>query len=104
MVRVGPTFVPGRGARLECQERAIRRDFGLWDELVEHRQRHAPVAATLGAASGLIGSLIAMEVVHWITGICEPATRPRLPVRPRDFLDDLAAGAERARVPRLPDD
>jgi bacteriocin biosynthesis cyclodehydratase domain-containing protein len=77
MVRVGPTFVPGRGACLECQERAIRRDFGLWDELVEHRQRHAPVAATLGAASGLIGSLIAMEVVHWITGICEPATLGR---------------------------
>jgi molybdopterin-synthase adenylyltransferase len=77
MVRVGPTFVPGRGACLECQERAIRRDFGLWDELVEHRQRHAPVAATLGAASGLIGSLIAMEVVHWITGICAPATLGR---------------------------
>lgn len=83
MVRVGPTFVPGLGACLECQERAIRRDFGLWDELVEHRQRHAPVAATLGAASGLIGSLIAMEVVHWITGICEPATLGR------GFLFDL---------------
>ena len=50
MVRVGPTFVPGRGACLECQERAIRRDFGLLDDFVEHRQRHAPVAATLGAA------------------------------------------------------
>ena len=77
MIRVGPTFVPGRGGCLECQERAIRRDFGLWDELVEHRQRHAPVAATLGAASGLIGSLIAMEVVHSVTGICEPATLGR---------------------------
>jgi bacteriocin biosynthesis cyclodehydratase domain-containing protein len=83
MIRVGPTFVPGRGACLECQERAIRRDFGLWDELVEHRQRHAPVAATLGAASGLIGSLIAMEVVHSVTGICEPATLGR------GFLFDL---------------
>jgi bacteriocin biosynthesis cyclodehydratase domain-containing protein len=77
MVRVGPTFVPGRGACLECQERAIRRDFGLYDELVEQRRRHAPVAATLGAPSGLIGSLIAMEVIHWITGICEPATLGR---------------------------
>jgi molybdopterin-synthase adenylyltransferase len=77
MVRVGPTFVPGRGACLECQELALRRDFGLWDELVEHRQRRSPVAATLGAASGLIGSLIAMEVIHWITGICEPATLGR---------------------------
>jgi steroid delta-isomerase-like uncharacterized protein len=76
-VRIGPTFVPGRTACLECQERAIRRGFPLYDELVEHRRNAAPVAATLGAPSGLIGSLLAMEVIHWITGISEPATLGR---------------------------
>jgi bacteriocin biosynthesis cyclodehydratase domain-containing protein len=76
-VRIGPTFVPGRTACLECQERAIRRNFPLYDELVEHRKASAPVAATLGAPSGLIGSLLAMEVIHWITGISEPATLGR---------------------------
>jgi molybdopterin-synthase adenylyltransferase len=76
-VRIGPTFVPGRTACLECQERAVRRDFPLYDELVEHRRTAAPVAATLGAPSGLIGSLLAMEVIHWITGISEPATLGR---------------------------
>jgi molybdopterin-synthase adenylyltransferase len=76
-VRIGPTFVPGRTACLECQESAVRRAFPLYDELVEHRGRHAPLAATLGPASGLIGSLLAMEVVHWITGISEPATLGR---------------------------
>ena len=76
-IRVGPTFVPGRTACLECQEGAVRRGFPLYDELVEHRKRHAPVAATLGAPSGLIGSLLAMEVIHWITGISEPATLGR---------------------------
>jgi molybdopterin-synthase adenylyltransferase len=76
-IRVGPTFVPGRTGCLECQEQRIRRDFSLYDELVAHRQRATPVAATLGAASGLIGSLLAMEVVHWVTGICEPATLGR---------------------------
>jgi bacteriocin biosynthesis cyclodehydratase domain-containing protein len=76
-VRIGPTFVPGRTACLECQERAIRRGFPLYDELVRHRRRAAPVAATLGAPSGLIGSLLAMEVIHWITGISEPATLGR---------------------------
>ena len=76
-VRVGPTFVPGRTACLECQEGAVRRGFPLYDELVEHRKEHAPVAATLGAPSGLIGSLLAMEVIHWITGISEPATLGR---------------------------
>ena len=35
------------------------------------------MAATLGAPSGLIGSLLAMEVIHWITGISEPATLGR---------------------------
>ena len=76
-VRVGPTFVPGRTACLECQEAAVRRGFPLYDELVEHRKEHAPVAATLGAPSGLIGSLLAMEAIHWITGISEPATLGR---------------------------
>jgi molybdopterin-synthase adenylyltransferase len=76
-IRVGPTFVPGRTGCLACQEREIRRGFPLYDELVAHRQRSAPVAATLGAASGLIGSLIAMEVIHCLTGICEPATLGR---------------------------
>ena len=76
-IRVGPTFVPGRTGCLACQERQIRREFGLYDELVAHRQRVTPVAATLGAASGAIGSLLAMEVIHWITGICEPATLGR---------------------------
>lgn len=76
-VRVGPTFVPGRTACLACQERHIRREFTLYEELVVHRQRSTPVAATLGAASGLIGSLIAMEVIHTLTGICEPATLGR---------------------------
>ncbi|HEX2415314.1 MAG TPA: TOMM precursor leader peptide-binding protein [Thermoleophilaceae bacterium] len=76
-VRIGPTFVPGRTACLECEELAIRREFPLYDELVEHRRKAAPVAATLGAPSGLIGSLLAMEVIHWITGISEPATLGR---------------------------
>ena len=76
-VRIGPTFVPGRTACLECQESVVRRTFPLYDELVAHRAEHAPVAATLGAPSGLIGSLLAMEVIHWITGISEPATLGR---------------------------
>jgi molybdopterin-synthase adenylyltransferase len=76
-IRIGPTFVPGRTGCLACQERAIRQGFDLYDELVANRRRTAPVAATLGAASGLIGSLLAMEVIHFLTGICEPATLGR---------------------------
>jgi bacteriocin biosynthesis cyclodehydratase domain-containing protein len=91
-VRIGPTFVPGRTACLECQERAIRTDFPLYDELVEHRKRCAPVAATLGAPSGLVGSLLAMEVIHWITGISEPATLGRgIVFDLRDFSSEWQA-------------
>ena len=77
LVRIGPTFVPGRTGCLACQELQIRREFPLYDELVDQRRRTSPVAATLGAASGLIGSLLAMEVIHWLTGITEPATLGR---------------------------
>ena len=85
-VRIGPTFVPGRTACHECQESAVRRGFPLYDELMQHRRHHAPVAATLGAPSGLIGSMLAMEVIHWITGISEPATLGRgLVLDLRDF-------------------
>jgi bacteriocin biosynthesis cyclodehydratase domain-containing protein len=113
-VRVGPTFVPGRTACLACEEVAIRRDFPLYDELVEQRRRAAPVAATLGAASGLIGSLLAMEVIHWITGIAPPATLGRgLVFDLRDFSSSwevvtpeaacpLGCGAVEAAAERVP--
>jgi bacteriocin biosynthesis cyclodehydratase domain-containing protein len=76
-IRIGPTFVPGSTGCLGCQELAIRDAFPHYDELVEQRRRQAPVAATLGAASGVIGSLIAMEAVHSLTGITTPATLGR---------------------------
>jgi bacteriocin biosynthesis cyclodehydratase domain-containing protein len=74
LVRVGPAHLPGRSACLECQERAARRAYPLYDELARWRQAHPTVATTLGWASGLVGSLLAGEVVHLLTGIVEPAT------------------------------
>jgi len=35
----------------------------------------AATAATLGPASGFVGSMLAMEIVHDLTGLCRPATR-----------------------------
>lgn len=74
LVRVGPTYAPGRTACLECQERAARRAFPLYDELAAWREAHPLAAATLGWASGLIGSLLAGEVIHELAGNVEPAT------------------------------
>jgi bacteriocin biosynthesis cyclodehydratase domain-containing protein len=74
LVRVGPMHVPGRSGCFECQERAARRAYPLYDELAGWRQAHPMVATTLGWASGVIGSLLAGEVVHQLTGLVEPAT------------------------------
>lgn len=73
-VRVGPLYVPGETACLECQERAGRRAYPLYDELADFRRAQESYAATLGPASGLVGSAIGMEVLHHLTGAAEPAS------------------------------
>jgi bacteriocin biosynthesis cyclodehydratase domain-containing protein len=73
-VRIGPTYLPGRTGCLECQERAARRAFPLYDELADLRRAEPTVAATLGPASGLVGSVLGMEIVHHLTGLAAPAT------------------------------
>jgi bacteriocin biosynthesis cyclodehydratase domain-containing protein len=73
-LRIGPLYVPGETACLECQERAGRRAYPLYDELAEFRRARESYAATLGPASGLAGSAIGMEVLHHLSGAAEPAT------------------------------
>jgi bacteriocin biosynthesis cyclodehydratase domain-containing protein len=74
-VRIGPLYVPGRTACHACQETATREEFPLAEELDAFRRTRAvPIAATLGPASGLIGSVLSMEALHWLTGLAEPAT------------------------------
>jgi bacteriocin biosynthesis cyclodehydratase domain-containing protein len=73
-IRVGPLYVPGRTACLECQERAGRQAHPLYDELAEMRRGTETYAATLGPASGIAGAAIGMEVLHLLTGAAEPAT------------------------------
>lgn len=110
LVRVGPTFVPGRTACVGCQEAGLRDEFVHYDELVRARQRNGIPAATLGPASGLIGSIIAMEILHHLTGIAEPATLgaalivdlrtyavDRQPVTPRADCSECAAGQSQPR-------
>ena len=76
-LRVGPYFLADRPGCLQCLEAAARRNFPLYDELAEARSRRPATAATLGAASGIVGSLIAMEVIHHLAGIATPATANR---------------------------
>jgi bacteriocin biosynthesis cyclodehydratase domain-containing protein len=74
LVRVGPMVLPGRSACLECLERQTRRDYPLYDELAAHRARHPTTAATVGAVSGIVGSMLAMEAIHLLVGNDRPAS------------------------------
>jgi molybdopterin-synthase adenylyltransferase len=74
LIRVGPLVVPGRSACLECLEQQTRHNYPLYDELAHFRAGNPSLAATLGAASGLVGSMLAMESIHLLTEACRPAS------------------------------
>ncbi len=73
-IRIGPLYVPGRTGCYACGEERLRREYPLFDEIVAARSQRPSGAATFGPACALIGSVVATEVVHWLTGICEPRT------------------------------
>jgi molybdopterin-synthase adenylyltransferase len=78
LLRVGPLYVPGRTACFACHERRLRASSVHYDELVRHRQeRAAEPAVTLGPSSGLIGTLVAGEVLHLLADPDAPATAGR---------------------------
>jgi molybdopterin-synthase adenylyltransferase len=98
MLKVGPTYVPGVSACFACQERQIARDFPLYLELTEHRRRDSAPATTLGPASGLVGTVVAMEVMHLCAGMTPVATQGR------SWLVDMRTLETRWEViPRLDD-
>ncbi len=75
IARVGPLYVPGETGCFVCQEIAYRREYPLFDEVIEQRRALPSPAATLGPACGLIGGQVGMEVVHLLTGLAEPSTK-----------------------------
>jgi molybdopterin-synthase adenylyltransferase len=76
VLRIGPTFVPGETACFACHELALRRAFPLYEELTRARDAEPARAITLGPASGIAGTLIALEVMHLLVGR-PPATAGR---------------------------
>jgi bacteriocin biosynthesis cyclodehydratase domain-containing protein len=75
LLRFGPLYVPGATACHACQEATTREAYPLFDALEAFRRsRPTPAAATLGPASGMIGSVLSMEALHHLTGLAEPAT------------------------------
>jgi bacteriocin biosynthesis cyclodehydratase domain-containing protein len=73
-VRIGPLYVPGETGCYECQQIAWRRDYPLFDRVIEQQKAQPSTAATLGPASGLIAAQVGMDVVHFLTGLTSPAS------------------------------
>ncbi len=84
LLKVGPTYVPGETACFMCHEAAMRAAFAHYDALVAHRSAEQPAAMTLGPASGAIGTLVALELMHLIAG-----RGGSLATRGRAFLLDM---------------
>jgi bacteriocin biosynthesis cyclodehydratase domain-containing protein len=74
LVRVGPTFVPGRTGCLACYEQPAHEEFPLFDELVDYRRHRGAVAAALAPGCALIAGVVSSEVLHHLTGLATPAT------------------------------
>lgn len=78
IVRIGPTYMPGTGPCLECQERELRAQFPLYDDLARHRQESGTEGQpALGPPFGVAGSLLALEVMHLVLGVRPLATEGR---------------------------
>jgi bacteriocin biosynthesis cyclodehydratase domain-containing protein len=75
IARVGPFYVPGKTGCFTCQEIAYRRDYPLFDAAIDQRRGKPSQAATLGPACGLIGSQVALDVMHLLTGLSKPSTQ-----------------------------
>lgn len=77
VLKIGPTYVPGRSACFACHEAALHAQAPLFAELAAQRRAQPAPATTLGPASGVIGALLAMEVMHLLVGAVTPATEGR---------------------------
>ena len=75
IARVGPLYVPGETGCFACQEVAYRREYPLFDEVIEQQRGLPSPSATLGPACGLIGGQVGMEIVHLLTGLARPSTQ-----------------------------
>jgi bacteriocin biosynthesis cyclodehydratase domain-containing protein len=74
LLKIGPTYGFGASACFACHERQLRAESPYYDELVSHRRAATAPATTLGPASGVVGTLLSLEVMHLLLGGLPPAT------------------------------
>lgn len=75
VARVGPFYIPGVTGCFACQIAAYRRSYPMFDVAIEQRRAKRAPVATMGPACGLIGGQVALDVMHYLTGLAEPSTQ-----------------------------
>ena len=96
--RVGPLYVPGETGCFLCQEAAYREAYPLFDAAIDQLRGKDSPAATLGPGAGLVGNLVALEILHYLTGLATPATLGMAVT-----VDLRTLEVEREAVPRDPE-
>lgn len=74
LARIGPLFVPGQTGCYKCVEDHYRKRHPLYDELTTVDGLLPSPAAAFGPGCGLIGSQVATDVVHYLTGLVTPGS------------------------------
>jgi bacteriocin biosynthesis cyclodehydratase domain-containing protein len=74
IARVGPLYVPGLTGCYACQEAAWRREYPLFDTVIEERRGRPSAAPTLGPPCLTTAGLVATEILHHLTGVARPST------------------------------
>jgi molybdopterin/thiamine biosynthesis adenylyltransferase len=77
LARIGPLFVPGETGCYLCLEEHHRARHPLYDELAAGRGIVSSPAPTFGPVCGVIGSQVALDTVHFLTGLARPVTTGR---------------------------
>ncbi len=75
-LRLGPLVVPGETACHACLETWAAGESSLYEQVARFRGTHQLPDASTGPVSGVIGSLLANEAVHFLVG-AEPASLGR---------------------------
>jgi molybdopterin-synthase adenylyltransferase len=74
VLKVGPTYMAGKGACLACHETALADESYAYEDYVSHRSSDSGTASTVGPASAIAGGMIGLELLHLLAGR-SPATR-----------------------------
>jgi len=97
IVKIGPTYIPGRTACFACHEQALRVASSEYDQYVSRIQSTPARCATLGPASGIVGTMLAMELMHLLVGVPTTTAGTALTLDLRKFE------LRREPIPRDPD-